>query len=69
MPYVQYFEGGYAIHGAYWHDGFGRPKSHGCINLAPEDARRLFFWTDPQVPSGWHGARKALTGTIIFVHP
>ncbi|HHH29714.1 MAG TPA: L,D-transpeptidase [Polyangiaceae bacterium] len=69
VPYVQYFEGGYALHGAYWHDGFGRPKSHGCINLAPEDARRLFFWTDPQVPQGWHGARKALTGTIIFVHP
>jgi len=69
VPYVQYFEGGYAIHGAYWHDGFGRPKSHGCINLAPEDARRLFFWTDPQVPMGWHGSRKALTGTIIFVHP
>ena len=41
VPYVQYFEGGYALHGAYWHDGFGQPKSHGCINLAPEDARRL----------------------------
>jgi len=69
VPYVQYFEGGYALHGAYWHDSFGRPKSHGCINLAPEDARRLFFWTSPAVPAGWHGARKALTGTIIFVHP
>jgi len=69
VPYVQYFEGGYALHGAYWHDSFDRPKSHGCINLAPEDARRLFFWTDPAVPRGWHGARKALTGTIVFVHP
>ena len=69
VPYVQYFEGGYALHGAYWHDSFGRPKSHGCINLSPEDARRLFFWTDPQVPVRWHGAKKALTGTILFVHP
>lgn len=69
VPYVQYFEGGYALHGAYWHDSFGRPKSHGCINLAPDDARRLFFWTDPPVPHGWHGAMKALTGTIVFVHP
>lgn len=69
VPYVQYFEGGYALHGAYWHDGFGRPKSHGCINLAPEDARRLFFWTDPPVPVGWHGAMKSLTGTVVFVHP
>ncbi|HHH10833.1 MAG TPA: L,D-transpeptidase, partial [Sorangium sp.] len=69
VPYVQYFEGGYALHGAYWHDSFGRPKSHGCINLAPEDARRLFFWTEPSLPLGWHGARKALTGTRVFVHP
>jgi hypothetical protein len=69
VPYVQYFEDGYALHGAYWHDGFGKPKSHGCINLAPEDARRLFFWTEPQVPDGWHGAKKSLTGTIVFVHP
>jgi hypothetical protein len=68
VPYVQYFEEGYALHGAYWHDRFGRPKSHGCINLAPEDARRLFFWTGPQVPPGWHGAMKALTGTIVFIH-
>jgi hypothetical protein len=69
VPYVQYFEGGYALHGAYWHDGFGKPKSHGCINLAPEDARRLFWWTEPQVPPGWHGVAKSLTGTVVFVHP
>ncbi|APR79545.1 Hypothetical protein A7982_04892 [Minicystis rosea] len=50
VPYVQYFENGYALHGAYWHDMFGTPKSHGCVNLAPEDARRLFFWTEPQIP-------------------
>lgn len=69
VPYVQYFEGGYALHGAYWHDGFGQPKSHGCINLAPDDARRLFWWTEPQVPPGWHGVAKPLTGTVVFVHP
>ena len=68
VPYVQYFEGGYALHGSYWHDGFGQPKSHGCINLAPEDARRLFHWTEPQVPAGWHGAARSLTGTVVFVH-
>ncbi|WP_438019974.1 L,D-transpeptidase [Sorangium sp. So ce315] len=69
VPYVQYFEEGYALHGAYWHDKFGRPKSHGCLNLSPEDARRLFFWTEPAVPAGWHGAARSLTGTVIFVHP
>lgn len=71
VPYVQYFTEGYALHAAYWHDVFGRPKSHGCINLAPEDARRLFFWTGPDVPAGWHGASagtNAKTGTVVFVH-
>jgi hypothetical protein len=69
VPYVQYFEKGYALHGAYWHDRFGTPRSHGCINLAPEDARRIFFWTEPTVPAGWHGALKPLRGTVLFVHP
>ena len=69
VPYVEFFENGYALHGAYWHDKFGTPKSHGCVNLAPEDARRLFFWTEPQIPPGWHGVARALTGTVVFVHP
>lgn len=69
VPYVQFFENGYALHGAYWHDMFGTPKSHGCVNLAPEDARRLFFWSDPPIPPGWHGVARALTGTVVFVHP
>ena len=70
VPYVQYFDKqGYAIHGAYWHDRFGMPKSHGCINLAPEDARRVFHWTSPQVPDHWHGALSALKGTVVFIHP
>jgi lipoprotein-anchoring transpeptidase ErfK/SrfK len=69
VPYVQYFEEGYALHGAYWHDRFGTPKSHGCINLAPEDARRLFFFTKPELPEGWHSTQQTLTGTVIFVHP
>ena len=70
VPYVQYFDDdGHAIHGAYWHDKFGIPKSHGCINLAPEDARRVFYFTEPVVPDGWHGAMDRLHGTIVFVHP
>ena len=71
VPYVQYFTEGYALHAAYWHDVFGQPKSHGCINLAPEDARRLFFWTGPEVPPGWHGASASTTGktgTVVFIH-
>jgi hypothetical protein len=69
IPYVQYFEGGYALHAAYWHDDFGVPRSHGCINLSPEDARRLFFWTEPKLPPGWHTVRRPLTGSVVFVHP
>jgi hypothetical protein len=66
VPYVQYFKEGYALHASYWHDVFGQPKSHGCINLAPEDARRLFYWTEPRVPPHWHGASKAM-GTVVSV--
>jgi len=68
IPYVQYFQEGYALHAAYWHDSFGKPRSHGCVNLSPEDARRLFFWTEPALPSGWHGVMRALTGTVVFAH-
>ena len=68
IPYVQYFEDGYALHTAYWHDDFGRPRSHGCINLSPQDARWLFFFTDPKLPEGWHSVRKSLTGSVVFVH-
>ncbi len=57
VPWVQYFERGYALHTAYWHDDFGTPRSHGCINLAPVDARRVFFWTDPPLPAHWHGVK------------
>ncbi|HEY8039856.1 MAG TPA: L,D-transpeptidase [Polyangiaceae bacterium] len=69
IPYVEYFEKSYALHAAYWHDDFGVPRSHGCINMSPEDARWLFQWTEPQLPRGWHGVRKALLGSVVFVHP
>ncbi len=55
VPWIQYFAAGYALHGAYWHDVFGTARSHGCVNLAPIDARYVFLWTDPPVPAGWHG--------------
>ena len=52
VPYVMYFYRGYALHGTYWHNNFGRPMSHGCVNLRVEDARWLFYWTDPALPQG-----------------
>jgi hypothetical protein len=55
VPWIQYFASGYALHGAYWHDVFGTARSHGCVNLAPIDARYVFLWTDPPMPPGFHG--------------
>ncbi|MCU0681404.1 MAG: L,D-transpeptidase [Polyangiaceae bacterium] len=69
VPYVQYFHQGYALHAAYWHDRFGTPRSHGCINLTPADAKWLFGFTSPAVPAGWHEAREGRSGTVVFVHP
>jgi lipoprotein-anchoring transpeptidase ErfK/SrfK len=69
VPYVQYFHEGYALHGVYWHDGFGLPRSHGCVNLSPLDARWLFEWTDPTVPQGWHGGMSLRDGTFVYIHP
>jgi len=68
VPYIQYFHEGYALHGAFWHDDFGKPRSHGCINLAPADAAWLFEWTDPVVPAEWHGAVNPEGGTLVYVH-
>ena len=61
VPYAQYFHKDYALHGAWWHNGFGRPASHGCVNLAtrtrnrrwpnaPEDAGWLYEWASLGVP-------------------
>jgi lipoprotein-anchoring transpeptidase ErfK/SrfK len=51
VPWVLYItESGISFHGTYWHNDFGRPHSHGCINLAPQAAKWLFRWTTPSVP-------------------
>lgn len=53
VPWTQYFAIDLALHTAYWHDKFGTPRSHGCINLSPIDARFLYFWSQPDMPRGW----------------
>jgi len=53
VPYVQFFDKGVGIHGAFWHRGFGHVRSHGCVNLAPLDAQRLYWFTSPRLPAGW----------------
>lgn len=72
VPWVQYFEAGYALHAAPWHDEYGKPRSHGCINLSPIDARRIFMWTDPPLPTDWHAvyaSESTSEGTTVNVHP
>jgi lipoprotein-anchoring transpeptidase ErfK/SrfK len=47
VPWNLYFTaGGSVIHGAYWHESFGRQYSHGCVNLSPENAKKLYSWAD-----------------------
>jgi lipoprotein-anchoring transpeptidase ErfK/SrfK len=45
VPNTMYFYGSYGLHGAYWHDNFGHPMSHGCVNMRLSDAAALFGWT------------------------
>lgn len=70
VPHTMYFYGGYALHGAYWHNNFGHPMSHGCVNLALPDAEKLFYWADPVLPEGaWYvNATADNPGTLVVVH-
>lgn len=53
VPWVQFFDGDRGLHSVYWHDHFGIPRSHGCVNLSPRDARFLFAFTSHSLPPGW----------------
>jgi lipoprotein-anchoring transpeptidase ErfK/SrfK len=53
VPWVSYLtESGISFHGTYWHNDFGKPRSHGCINLPTPAARWIYLWTNPDVPWG-----------------
>ena len=58
---------GIAIHGAFWHNAFGEKRSHGCINVTPEDAKWIFRWTTPYVSLAQSEVRVSLPdhGTIV----
>jgi hypothetical protein len=51
VPWIMYFNRDVGLHGAYWHDRFGSPTSHGCVNLSPRDAKWLYEWTTPMLPT------------------
>jgi lipoprotein-anchoring transpeptidase ErfK/SrfK len=71
VPWTMYFTGSIALHAAFWHDHFGEVHSHGCVNLAPADARWLFRFTTPVLPSGYHGvvAGHDNPGTWVAIDP
>lgn len=54
VPYVMYFYKGYGIHGTYWHNNFGTPMSHGCVNFRTEDAGWVYNWS--------------VVGTLVNIH-
>jgi hypothetical protein len=70
VPYNMFFHRGYAVHGAYWHNNFGEPMSHGCVNAPIDMAKALFSWTGPVVPDdiNWVKATDENPGTKVFVH-
>ncbi len=69
VPWVQFFFESYGLHGVYWHDRFGNRRSHGCVNLAPIDARWFYDWTAPYLPDGWWAMHSSPNdkGTLIRV--
>ncbi len=69
VPWVCYItESGISFHGTYWHNDFGKPRSHGCINLSPTAALWVYRWTTPVVPFGEQYAYKKRYGTPVEVH-
>lgn len=77
VPYVMFFGNdslpwskGYGLHGTYWHNDFGKPHSHGCINLPTNIAEKLYFWTTPILPGGKNlvKADSDNLGTRVIIH-
>lgn len=67
VPWVCYISWtGVSIHGTYWHNNYGTPQSHGCINLSPRAAQWVYRWTEPVVPFGEDFLEAEGTRVIIF---
>jgi lipoprotein-anchoring transpeptidase ErfK/SrfK len=70
VEWVQYFYADYGLHGTYWHNNFGQPMSHGCINMTNADAKWLFDWAGPEWDGEtiWFSASSNNPGTRVIVH-
>ena len=68
VPWCSFFTGtGIAFHGTYWHNDFGKPRSHGCVNLPNSAAKFIYRWTSPTVPPEADYVHKPNTGTRVHV--
>ncbi len=69
VEWVQYFFQDYGLHGTYWHQDFGQPKSHGCVNMTNTDAKWLFDWAGPvwDGESVWQKSTPDNPGTLVIV--
>jgi hypothetical protein len=68
VPWCTFFTGyGNAFHGTYWHNDYGRPRSHGCVNLRTQDARWLYRWSRPHVPPGTNYLHRPGEGTRVQI--
>ncbi|OGG13150.1 hypothetical protein A2875_05580 [Candidatus Gottesmanbacteria bacterium RIFCSPHIGHO2_01_FULL_46_14] len=78
VPYVMFFSNneiakmrGFSLHGTYWHENFGHPMSHGCINMRTADAQVLYGWANPPVtdPKSWSTLADATNpGTKVVIY-
>lgn len=70
VPHNMFFYQAYALHGAYWHNNFGQPMSHGCVNAPLNYAAQIFEWAGPVVPAGVNAvhATPDNPGTRVLVH-
>lgn len=78
VPYVMFFANdtvakmrGFSFHGTYWHNNFGHPMSHGCINMKTDEAKILYDWANPPVtnPTAWSTLASANNlGTNVVIY-
>ncbi len=77
VPYTMFFGNseipaskGFSLHGTYWHNNFGHPMSHGCVNLKISEAGIIYNWADPLLPEGKTSgvASKENLGTRVIIY-
>ncbi|MEO8581370.1 MAG: L,D-transpeptidase [Patescibacteria group bacterium] len=77
VPYVMFFSNaevpgsaGFSLHGTYWHNNFGHPMSHGCVNMKTEEAEQIYYWSTPTLPEGKTSMHASVDnpGTEIIIY-